>query len=116
MTSPSSVIDPYFFDGSATATFYTLSLHDALPISARRRCGGSTGGLATGCGVDDAQPRASAKAGSAARHRRSVGLRSEEHTSELQSRLHLVCRLPLEKTKITATTCASIPAEICQGH
>src|SRR5687768_18277555 len=44
-------------------------------------------------------------AGSAsARHRRSVAARSEEHTSELQSRLHLVCRLLLEKKKNKKTS------------
>src|SRR2546422_8432848 len=39
----------------------------------------------------------------------SLGLRSEEHTSELQSRLHLVCRLLLEKKNNTRTSCSSPP-------
>src|SRR2546429_3093646 len=69
----------FFFNDTATTEIYTLSLHDALPIS---RCGDGRGA-----------PRSRSRGGSA-RHR---GRRSEEHTSELQSRLHLVCRLLLEK-------------------
>src|SRR5207253_6675158 len=74
----------FFFAGSAPPEIYTLSLHDALPIfqvGARP----ATHGLLSGCGV----------------HRAVTGFqrmeRSEEHTSELQSRGHLVCRLLLEK-------------------
>src|SRR2546429_6635470 len=81
----------FFFNDTATTEIYTLSLHDALPISpaprhARRP--GSPLRLAGRC------PRCSARWSSSRR-------RSEEHTSELQSRLHLVCRLLLEKKKIT---------------
>src|SRR2546429_6762067 len=43
---------------------------------------------------------------------RGAGARSEEHTSELQSRLHLVCRLLLEKKKTTATTLSTPPSTI----
>src|SRR5687768_17960870 len=82
----------FFFNDTATTEIYTLSLHDALPIS------GSP------CLVDG--PPRSGTRGSAfgcSRCRRakdSTSLRrSEEHTSELQSRLHLVCRLLLEKKK-----------------
>src|SRR2546429_9240683 len=64
----------------------TLSLHDALPIS-------SQGGSRCMCG----RSRDRAAGGRC----RSTGARSEEHTSELQSRLHLVCRLLLEKKKKT---------------
>src|SRR6266550_8704452 len=71
----------FFFNDTATTEIYTLSLHDALPI-----CLLPGGGPAAG-------------AGRAGRHR-GAG-RSEEHTSELQSRLHLVCRLLLEKKKTT---------------
>src|SRR2546425_5834512 len=70
----------FFFNDTATTEIYTLSLHDALPISRRtarsrrtRRCGN----------------RALA----------SPMIRSEEHTSELQSLAYLVCRLLLEKKK-----------------
>src|SRR2546429_4370568 len=75
----------FFFNDTATTEIYTLSLHDALPISDRSR-------------LARRPPRVRARAGSdpgRARSRR----RSEEHTSELQSRLHLVCRLLLEKKK-----------------
>src|SRR5205809_6183252 len=70
----------FFFNDTATTEIYTLSLHDALPIS---------GPSAYFC-VPSWNPFG--------RHKR-IGGRSEEHTSELQSRLHLVCRLLLEKKK-----------------
>src|SRR2546422_3144920 len=80
----------FFFNDTATTEIYTLSLHDALPISHPRR--------------DALAPRP--RLGSARRlpawerpPGRGAGRRSEEHTSELQSRLHLVCRLLLEKKK-----------------
>src|SRR3989442_10658527 len=80
----------FFFNDTATTEIYTLSLHDALPI----------------CCHADATARAHVKLSRAARRRlrRCAALvacsRSEEHTSELQSRPHLVCRLLLEKKKI----------------
>src|SRR5690606_41026441 len=88
----------YIFIDSVATKFSPLSLHDALPISPGDRCGGP----------GRARPRASA--GPGRRRRRPVGappgpgqgvlrLRSEEHTSELQSRENLVCRLLLEKKK-----------------
>src|SRR2546422_2368225 len=80
----------FFFNDTATTEIYTLSLHDALPICLRE--------------VDEVAARLDrAHAGQAlcaARHLHAPRLRSEEHTSELQSRLHLVCRLLLEKKKI----------------
>src|SRR5215203_7245084 len=73
----------FFFNDTATTEIYTLSLHDALPIRRSLRRGWSPCRPA---------PRA--------RSRRSSGSpRSEEHTSELQSRQYLVCRLLLEKKK-----------------
>src|SRR5258708_25643040 len=69
----------FFFNDTATTEIYTLSLHDALPISA--------GGHARGDGA----------AHGARRHPLGRRGRSEEHTSELQSPDHLVCRLLLEK-------------------
>src|SRR3712207_7119766 len=83
----------FFFNDTATTEIYTLSLHDALPIwdhgrtdggpeeragRRRRGAGGPPGGAA--------RPAA-----------RDPDGRSEEHTSELQSRQYLVCRLLLEK-------------------
>src|SRR2546430_11367745 len=70
----------FFFNDTATTEIYTLSLHDALPISRGHRIR-----------AGDDRPL---------RHRRDPGLgrgRSEEHTSELQSQSNLVCRLLLEK-------------------
>src|SRR3712207_7236200 len=70
----------FFFNDTATTEIYTLSLHDALPIWCAARCG-----------------RAGPPAWSTGR--RTSAARSEEHTSELQSRQYLVCRLLLEKKK-----------------
>src|SRR5439155_25070588 len=86
----------FFFNPTTTIHIYTLSLHDALPISEYRRRGrdGGRGGRAP-------VPRP----GGTPEHRADLQLRaarcsrSEEHTSELQSRGHLVCRLLLEKKK-----------------
>src|SRR5258708_31764295 len=100
----------FFFNDTATTEIYTLSLHDALPISCRRpncRCSryachpppaATPDSPVRGC-----HPRwCIALRGMASAHwtiwcrgRR----RSEEHTSELQSPDHLVCRLLLEKKK-----------------
>src|SRR3989442_6406067 len=84
----------FFFNDTATTEIYTLSLHDALPISNRSRdpaLPDSTSSAHARCGRSSAGDR---PAQSAARMKRS-----EEHTSELQSRPHLVCRLLLEKKK-----------------
>src|SRR6476620_63798 len=70
----------FFCNDTATTEIYTLSLHDALPIFSsptRRTC----------------------RPGSAQCSRTTTPSRSEEHTSELQSRQYLVCRLLLEKKK-----------------
>src|SRR2546429_8853516 len=86
------VILCFFFNDTATTEIYTLSLHDALPISQSKLEHG--GILATA----DRLIVAAAAADLLEAHRQ-VQTRSEEHTSELQSRLHLVCRLLLEKKK-----------------
>src|SRR5258705_986341 len=80
----------FFFNDTATTEIYTLSLHDALPISTRRRATPSRPHQASTCAT--------------ARGRSARGRRSEEHTSELQSLRHLVCRLLLEK-KICKNAC-----------
>src|SRR3712207_7124966 len=74
----------FFFNDTATTEIYTLSLHDALPISHRAR----------------AEDGDAAHLWGRVRRRGLILLRSEEHTSELQSRQYLVCRLLLEKKKI----------------
>src|SRR2546430_12364644 len=78
----------FFFNDTATTEIYTLSLHDALPISTAAGCTGTAAG--SGC-------RAGAWRG------RCTHPRSEEHTSELQSQSNLVCRLLLEKKKTRLT-------------
>src|SRR5690242_21445483 len=99
---------------TSTTEIYPLPLHDALPISrGTAACAArGTGGIAarrTGCAAAaaDAAGRASAAAGNAAEAGgglrggvdRRACVRSEEHTSELQSHVNLVCRLLLEKKK-----------------
>src|SRR5438477_5468509 len=75
----------FFFNDTATTEIYTLSLHDALPILMP---------LATDCAPAATPAATLPRAISAGRRERS-----EEHTSELQSHVNLVCRLLLEKKK-----------------
>src|SRR5690625_5945499 len=82
----------------ASTQVYTLSLHDALPISEQRVRAHHDAGLAGGDIQQRAAPRG--RGGGARQQRHRDRLRSEEHTSELQSRGHLVCRLLLEKKNI----------------
>src|SRR3712207_8059229 len=97
----------FFFNDTATTEIYTLSLHDALPISPpldgmlvqsgcrelRRRSQPAQRELLEVADVAWAQPQ----------RLRGLRRRSEEHTSELQSRQYLVCRLLLEKKQTTYT-------------
>src|SRR5688572_31662829 len=103
----------FFFNDTATTDIYTLSLHDALPISA---------GYVDEAGVPrlnvlDLQKliRSMPKVVIA------LVARSEEHTSELQSQSNLVCRLLLEKKKkktnnthTTTRTITSMPNQVTQ--
>src|SRR2546429_7041294 len=77
----------FFFNDTATTEIYTLSLHDALPIW-------FAGPNATSSHTVNAIPDSCVQGVGSTIPLRA---RSEEHTSELQSRLHLVCRLLLEK-------------------
>src|SRR5258708_20644523 len=97
----------FFFNDTATTEIYPLSLHDALPISApaRSRCR-AVAGPATCLGYSPGGILSEEITGltdSLFYSRRASSLRSEEHTSELQSPDHLVCRLLLEKKKIQHT-------------
>src|SRR3712207_8114105 len=88
----------FFFNDTATTEIYTLSLHDALPISPRGRRRSRPRRSRAPLRVHPPQGRLPQ---AAAAHRGPGPRRSEEHTSELQSRQYLVCRLLLEKKKIT---------------
>src|SRR3712207_7739006 len=93
----------FFFNDTATTEIYTLSLHDALPIfpwwktshGPRPMCASAMNAIPT--------PNTTSPTSSPGRRGRTTvgdqrdGGRSEEHTSELQSRQYLVCRLLLEK-------------------
>src|SRR5439155_1818232 len=105
-----SHLSPSYFNDSATPEIYTLSLHDALPISgdgsvrqshdhvsghlcAAQFDPGSLQDQRGGQGLQEFREER------CERNRQPRQRRSEEHTSELQSRGHLVCRLLLEKKK-----------------
>src|SRR5439155_11795521 len=106
----------FFFNHPPTTEIYTLSLHDALPIFTENRaaggCNGNADGYATDCYLlggglynngkvwKALQPSFLPSPGTGYKgtwHFVEAYFRSEEHTSELQSRGHLVCRLLLEK-------------------
>src|SRR2546425_8523643 len=101
----------FFFNDTATTEIYTLSLHDALPISrrSRSRSSGASSGLSwvwlarTQLAI---WPNGGPK---------TIPMRSEEHTSELQSLAYLVCRLLLEKKK-KKTKCYEIINTIDQAE
>src|SRR2546430_8981045 len=93
----------FFFNDTATTEIYTLSLHDALPICADLQRTLANHGLE----IEQQTPRG-LKAGDLSPVTKHLpptselgALRSEEHTSELQSQSNLVCRLLLEKKKKT---------------
>src|SRR2546429_6119991 len=101
----------FFFNDTATTEIYTLSLHDALPICRGRPSWGP--GLRSGSRPTRAaglpSPFSLDSAWAVSRWR------SEEHTSELQSRLHLVCRLLLEKKKHTSSSITSRLTSDCRA-
>src|SRR5947209_16610428 len=102
-----------FFNDTATTQIYTLSLHDALPISTLLRAKkmaptrGASLSLSLATTLSGALAGGSKGCAAPGRHGQvyftrtctSSTTRSEEHTSELQSRQYLVCRLLLEKKK-----------------
>src|SRR5438132_170752 len=94
----------FFVNDTATTELYTLSLHDALPISWRRSpcattASDSSPSTATGSSRCSSASTAARRTKAVELVSRSAGRRSEEHTSELQSHSDLVCRLLLEKKK-----------------
>src|SRR5260221_3690215 len=89
----------FFFNDTATTEIYTLSLHDALPISIQS--------------VSTSAARSSRTKASTDPRRSRERARSEEHTSELQSHSDLVCRLLLEKKKNEHVAGAYISKQPC---
>src|SRR5438445_8491261 len=100
----SSIAFRFFFNDAAPTAIYTLSLHDALPISrirtTRDRSSPICSSIRPSC---NPCCRTAPSWGGC-----SWALRSEEHTSELQSRQYLVCRLLLEKKKDNDNTLHSV--------
>src|SRR5437764_7626230 len=90
----------FFFNDTATTEIYTLSLHDALPIS-EKRIANAIVAIVFSCWP---------------RFIRPLGSRSEEHTSELQSPMYLVCRLLLEKKKINNFSLQHFPMTKIESH
>src|SRR2546427_12279899 len=91
----------FFFNDTATTEIYTLSLHDALPICEGERDAADLGLLEH---IEQAKAHLELSVGKPLRlpddyRIGEAALRSEEHTSELQSQSNLVCRLLLEKKK-----------------
>src|SRR5690606_41697744 len=104
----------FLFTSAPTSLIYTLSLHDALPISL---IGGDASGVSINGNTLDVDPSVYAALADGESEIITYTYdivdgnggtvsqtRSEEHTSELQSRENLVCRLLLEKKKITINT------------
>src|SRR2546427_8158569 len=88
----------FFFNDTATTEIYTLSLHDALPISPRGRRV-DRDGRSDRCVIGGRRDHRGVRESEGQRRLRRGAVRSEEHTSELQSQSNIVCRLLLEKKK-----------------
>src|SRR5689334_24641461 len=99
----------FFFNDTATTEIYTLSLHDALPISGVPR-------TRTAASVFATTSSAVTPGATSTSSRPSAVTRSEEHTSELQSQFHLVCRLLLEKKKKKKTTILNTLLSTCATY
>src|SRR3712207_9005661 len=97
----------FFFNDTATTEIYTLSLHDALPIFVYQ-IRASFFPFLSGCGRRPSQCLHIEK-------KRDVGLRSEEHTSELQSRQYLVCCILPEKNRLVDHEMKKLSSEIVTG-
>src|SRR5437762_4903603 len=100
----------FFFMVPATTTISPLSLHDALPISRRASASERRAVTAIGVGVDlvEVSRVAAIIADKGSRVFERLLTRSEEHTSELQSPMYLVCRLLLEKKNATTVSTTSV--------
>src|SRR3989442_6139532 len=90
----------FFFNDTATTEIYTLSLHDALPISCFAIASVVSAMMrASSCSHRPLSSSLLVRPWPSTSSYQQRAARSEEHTSELQSRPHLVCRLLLEKKK-----------------
>src|SRR5436305_10351933 len=92
----------YFFNDAMTTKIYTLSLHDALPIYISGPQVDTIRNVSRADGIRGRSKLSDSPSINPAHACRALSIRrgrSEEHTSELQSRPHLVCRLLLEKKK-----------------
>src|SRR2546430_4326452 len=103
----------FFFNDTATTEIYTLSLHDALPISPLERVGRmGDGWVVAGLAPERVAQARIIVADAARRAGRDPQRRSEEHTSELQSQSNLVCRLLLEKKNKFLTHTPFFPCQL----
>src|SRR5258707_10065032 len=106
----------FFFNDTATTEIYTLSLHDALPICVLQMSDILTRRAKTYiCCIAITRPKRRAAADPPPPLLRRRDVRSEEHTSELQSRQYLVCRLLLEKKNLFPNSCW-IGLELAHGR
>src|SRR3712207_8610052 len=98
------MIHIFFFNDTATTEIYTLSLHDALPILTDLRDAHRRGYVSTPASYNTIFRYFESEVLTPYLKMLIEESRSEEHTSELQSRQYLVCRLLLEKKKTTPIT------------
>src|SRR2546430_9079841 len=109
-------MDFFFFNDTATTEIYTLSLHDALPISNFCIANATNQQVFRIERIDRDHANSAGHTASLGRCQQLPGatcvfaVRSEEHTSELQSQSNLVCRLLLEKKQTTAAPRATLIA------
>src|SRR3712207_1817992 len=97
------VVDLFCLNYPATTEIYALSLHAALPIGPRRRPPRRRRGAPLRRRALGSRGQRGCAGAGPGRRRRRPPSRSEEHTSELQSRQYLVCRLLLEKKTVHAS-------------
>src|SRR5690242_21629670 len=98
----------FLFNDTATTEIYTLSLHDALPILTSLRANSASTSFASPVQLPSAKMAQMSAALTSLTSGPALSMvteRSEEHTSELQSHVNLVCRLLLEKKNNTRNTC-----------
>src|SRR3712207_6868375 len=98
----------FFFNDTATTEIYTLSLHDALPISSTASARMESFSRPPVVSSPRPSSRCGPRPPAPSRRATPASERSEEHTSELQSRQYLVCRLLLEKKNTLANISSTV--------